>query len=133
MTSVIVFGPTGQVGSVAARTAAEHGAKAWLAMRDTNKSVLGLTKDLKAGGIYRIQTDLQEPETLSQAVKTSGAKCAFIYLVHGASDHLKGTIAAMKAAGIEFVVFLSSFTILTNHGLRKIASSDLIFACTRAG
>ncbi|KAF2204042.1 NAD(P)-binding protein [Delitschia confertaspora ATCC 74209] len=127
MTSVIVFGPTGQVGSVVARTAVEHGAKVWLAMRNTNKSIPGLTKDLeKAGGFYRIQADLQKPETVSQAVKTSGAQRAFIYLVHGASDHLKSTIAAMKAAGIEFVVFLSSFTIPTNQGLREIASSDLI-------
>lgn len=127
MTSVIIFGPTGQVGSAATLTAAEHGAKVWLAMRDTNKGIPGLTEDLeKAGDFHRIQADLQEPETVSQAVKTSGAKRAFIYLVHGASDHLKGAIAALKAAGIEFVVFLSSFTIPTNQGLREIASSDLI-------
>lgn len=127
MASVIVFGPTGQVGSVAARTAAEYGANVWLAMRDTNKSIPGLSKDLeKSGGFYRIQADLQEPETVSQAVKTSSAKRAFIYLVHGASDHLKSAIEAMKAAGIEFVVFLSSFTISTNQRLREIASSDLI-------
>ncbi|RMZ81320.1 hypothetical protein DV737_g2603, partial [Chaetothyriales sp. CBS 132003] len=127
MAPVIVFGPTGQVGSVAALTAAEHGAKVWLAMRDINKSIPGLTKDLeKAGGFERIQADLQVPETVNQAVKTSGAKRAFIYLVHGSSDHQKGAITAMKEAGIEFVVFLSSFTIPTNQGLRDIASSDLI-------
>lgn len=127
MTSVIVFGPTGQVGSVAARTAAEHGARVWLAMRDTSKSIPGLTKDTEdTGGFNRIQADLQEPETVSQAIKTSGAKRAFIYLVHGASDHLKGAITAMKAAGIESVVFLSSFTILTNQGLREIAASDIL-------
>jgi len=127
MTSVIVFGPTGQVGSVAARTAAELGAKVWLAMRDINKSIPGLTEDMeKSGDFHRIQADLQEPETVSQAVKTSGAKRAFIYLVHGASDHLKGAIAAMKAAGIEFVVFLSSFTILTNQDLREIPASDIL-------
>ena len=127
MTSVIVFGPTGQVGSVAARTAAEHGAKVWLAMRDTNKIIPGLTKDLeKAGSFYRIQADLQKPETVSHAVKTSGAKRAFIYLVHRASDHLKGAITAMKAAGVELVVFLSSFTIPINQDLREIASTAVI-------
>jgi NAD(P)-dependent dehydrogenase (short-subunit alcohol dehydrogenase family) len=127
MTTVIIFGPTGQVGSVAAYTAAKHGAKVWLAMRDTNKSIPGLTDEVeKTGTFCRIQADLQKPETVSHAVKTSGAKRAFIYLVHGASDHLQGVITAMKDAGIEFVVFLSSFTIPTNQDLRNIASSDII-------
>lgn len=127
MTSVIVFGPTGQVGSVAALTAAKNGAKVWLAMRDTNKSIPGLTEDAeKKGGFKRVQADLQKPETISQAVKTSGAKRAFIYLVHGDSEHLKGAIEAMKTAGIEFVVFLSSFTIHTDKGLREIPSSEII-------
>ncbi|VUC26643.1 unnamed protein product [Clonostachys rosea] len=127
MASVLVFGPTGKVGSYAARTAAEHGAKVWLAMRDTTKTITGLTEDAeKAGGYKRVQADLQKPETVSEAVKVSGAKRAFIYLVHGAPDHLKGTIEAMKAAGIEFVVFLSSFTILVNKGLREISPSDYI-------
>ncbi|KAK7747717.1 hypothetical protein SLS62_008964 [Diatrype stigma] len=127
MTSVIVFGPTGQVGSVAARTAAENGAEVWLAMRDTSKSIPGLTKDSEqAGGFHRIRADLKEPETVRQAVETSGAKRAFAYLVHGDPDYLRGAIAAMKAAGVEFVVFLSSFTIYVNQGLREIAASDLI-------
>ncbi|KAJ4990996.1 hypothetical protein SVAN01_03567 [Stagonosporopsis vannaccii] len=127
MTSVIVFGPTGQVGSVAARTAAELGAKVWLAMRDPSKTVPGLSKESEAlGGFQRVQADLEKPETVSRAIKTSGAKRAFIYLVHHASDHLRGAITAMKTAGVEFVVFLSSFTILVNHGLRDIPSSDLI-------
>ncbi|XP_014558626.1 hypothetical protein COCVIDRAFT_14295 [Bipolaris victoriae FI3] len=127
MTSVIVFGPTGQVGSVVARTAGELGAKVWLAMRNTSKDIPGLTKEAESAGDYhRIQADLENPETVSQAVKTSGAKRAFIYLVHHASDHLHGAITAMKAAGIEFVVFLSSFTILVDKGLREIPSSDLL-------
>lgn len=127
MTSVIVFGPTGQVGSVAARTAAGLGATVWLAMRDPSKNIPGLSKDSEAaGGFQRVQADLQNPESVSQAIKTSGAKHAFIYLVHHASDHLQGTITAMKTAGIEFVVFLSSFTILVNQALREIPSSDLI-------
>lgn len=127
MTSVIVFGPTGQVGSVAARTAAGLGAEVWLAMRDTSKSIPGLTKEAEeAGGYRRVQADLEKPETVSQAIKTSGAKRAFIYLVHHAQDHLKNAITAMKDSGVEFVVFLSSFTILVNIGLREIPSSDLI-------
>jgi NAD(P)-dependent dehydrogenase (short-subunit alcohol dehydrogenase family) len=127
MTSVIIFGPTGQVGSATALTAAEHGAKVWLAMRDTSKSIPGLTAEReKSGNFQKVQADLQKPETVTEAVKTSGAKRAFIYLVHGASDHLKGAIEAMKTAGIEFVVFLSSFTILNDRPLRDIPSSDIL-------
>lgn len=97
-------------------------------MRDTEKRILGLTKDLEqAGGFHRIRADLQESETVSQAVETSGAKRAFICLVPGTSDHLRGAIAAMKAAGVDFVAFLSSFTIpVVNQELREIAASDLI-------
>lgn len=127
MTSVIVFGPTGQIGSVVARAAGEHGAKVWLAMRDTSKSIPGLTKESeKAGNFSRIQADLQKPETVTEAVKTSGAKRAFIYLIHASTDHLRGAIEAMKSAGIEFVVFLSSFTIYLNQNLRNIDPSDLL-------
>ncbi|KAF2724204.1 NAD(P)-binding protein [Polychaeton citri CBS 116435] len=127
MASVIVFGPTGQIGSVTARTAAEYGAKVWLAMRDTSKAIPGLGKDLEAAGdFHRVRADLQDTETVSQAVKTSGAKRAFVYLVHGAPDHMKAALEAMKSAGIEFVVFISSFTIDTDKGLREISSTELI-------
>ena len=127
MASVIVFGPTGQVGSVAALTAAEHGAKVWLAMRDTNKAIPGLRKDLEeAGNFHRVQADLQKLETVSQAVKISGAKRAFIYLLHGASDHMRAVIETLKSAGIDFVVFLSSFTIYTDKELREIPAHDTI-------
>ncbi|KAK8079427.1 hypothetical protein PG997_007245, partial [Apiospora hydei] len=115
---VIVFGPTGQVGSAVARTAAECGAEVWLAMRTTSKSIPGLSKEQEAKGpFHRVQADLQDPATVTEAVKKSGAKRAFIYLVHGAQDHLQGAITAMKAAGVEFVVFLSSFTILIEANL----------------
>jgi len=127
MTSVIVFGPTGQVGSVVARTAAELGAEVWLAMRNISKSIPSLTENSeKTGNFHRVQANLQEPETVSRVVKVSKAKRAFIYLVHGTPDHLRGTIEAMKSAGIEFVVFLSSFTIFIDRALRDIESSDLI-------
>lgn len=127
MAAVIVFGPTGQVGSAVSRTAAEKGAEVWLAMRDTNKTIPGLAEDVeKNGRVHRIQADLLDPESVTHAVKTSGAKRAFLYLVHGAPDHLKGSIAAMKSAGIEFVVFLSSFTIYINQALRDIEQSDLL-------
>ncbi|KAL5117795.1 hypothetical protein ACEQ8H_004269 [Pleosporales sp. CAS-2024a] len=127
MAPVLVFGPTGQVGSAAAVQAAEQGAQVWLAMRDTTKQVPGLTKEVEASGdFHRVQADLSRPDSVTKAVKTSGAKRAFIYLVHGASDHLRGAIEALKAAGVEFVVFLSSFTILTKVALRDIPASDIL-------
>ena len=58
-----------------------------------------------------MQADLCKPETVAAAVRMSGAKRAFIYLAHGSSDHMKATLEALKSAGIEFVVFLSSFTV----------------------
>lgn len=124
MATVIVFGPTGAVGSLAARTAFEHGATVWLAMRDPNKAIPALERGFTAAG--RLQADLMQPETVSKAVKDSGAKRAFIYLAHSAQDHMKGTLEALKSAGIEFVVFLSSFTIHTNEALRDVAPTELI-------
>jgi NAD(P)-dependent dehydrogenase (short-subunit alcohol dehydrogenase family) len=112
MADVIVFGPTGNIGSVAARTAESLGAKVWLAMRDTNKAIQGLNSEQERLGKYeRIQADLSKPDTITEAVKKSGAKRAFTYLNHGSGDHMRAAIQALKDGGIEFLVFLSSFTI----------------------
>jgi len=127
MDPVIVFGPTGQVGSVAALTASSLGATVWLAMRDTSKSIPGLSQSSEEESRFqRVYADLEKPSTVSQAIHTSSAKRAFIYLVHHATDHLAGAIKAMKDAGIEFVVFLSSFTIYTTQALRDIDQDDLL-------
>ena len=52
MATVIVFGPTGNIASVAARTAQQHGAKVWLAMRDPSKAIPGLTAEAEQAGNY---------------------------------------------------------------------------------
>ena len=125
MSTVIVFGPTGNIGSVAARTAQEHGAKVVLAMRDPKKTIPGLTSEQEqAGGFKRIQADMTNPNSAAAAVKESGAKRAFIYLAVGSSDHMKSTLQALKSAGIEFVVFLSSFTIPGE--VKDVDPSDII-------
>ena len=122
---VIVFGPTGAVGSAAARTAAELGAKVVLSMRDTNKAIPGLDADEeKQRGFERVQADLTKPDTVREAVKSTGAKYAFIYLAFGMPDNMKSTIEALKAAGIEMVVFLSSFT--CRGDLAAIPQADII-------
>lgn len=112
MANVIVFGPTGNIASVAARTAHGNGAKVWLAMRDPSKTIPGLTAEAeKAGNYTRVQADLSKPDTVAAAVKTAGATRAFIYVAQGTRDFMKGTAEALKAAGVEFVVLLSSSTI----------------------
>lgn len=116
MASVIVFGPTGNVGSYVARTAQELGAKVSLAMRDTKKSIPGLSPEKEKQGNYqRVQADFSSPDSVAAAVKSSGATRAFIYLVWGAPD-TRASITALKSAGIEFVTFLSSFTV---HGEKR--------------
>src|SRR5258707_699844 len=81
--NVIVFGPTGAVGGAAALEAGKRGAKVWLAMRDTNKVVDGITDEQERDGKFvRVKADLSDPETVKQAVQLSGAKAAYVYLIH---------------------------------------------------
>lgn len=110
---VIVFGPTGAVGSATARTAHELGANVVLAMRDTKKSIPGLdeAKMAKEGGFEKVQADLLKPDTVHDAVSSTQATRAFIYIAHRSPDNMKSTIQALKSAGIDLVVLLSSFTI----------------------
>ncbi|KAJ5758443.1 hypothetical protein N7520_005599 [Penicillium odoratum] len=125
MSTVIVFGPTGNIGSVAARTAQEHGAKVILAMRDLKKTIPGLSSQQEqAGGFERVQADLTDADSVAAATKKSGAKRAFIYAAFGSSDHMKSTLEALKSSGIEFVVFLSSYTISGDP--KDVEPSDLI-------
>lgn len=103
-TTAIIFGPTGHVGSAAARTAQQLGAEVVLALRDTRKPVPGLTLEQeKAGGFKRVQADLTKPETVNAAVQMTGAKRAFIYLAYDTTDHMTHTIEALKISGIELL------------------------------
>jgi NAD(P)-dependent dehydrogenase (short-subunit alcohol dehydrogenase family) len=109
---VIVFGPTGNIARVASTTAHERGATVYLAMRNPNKPIPGLSQDAESSGRYtRLQADLHQPDTVAAAVKASGAKRAFIYVAHGSKDHMNATLLALKDSGITFVVFLGSFTV----------------------
>ncbi|KAI2791981.1 hypothetical protein POX_b02010 [Penicillium oxalicum] len=130
--SVIVFGPTGSVGSIVALTAHNHGSKVYLAMRNTHKPIPGLSPQDERNGTYeRVQADLSDPDSVAAAIQSSGAKRAFIYLAHGSPDHMKTTLQALKAAGVEFIVFLSSYTVgMRGSGdgekLQDIPSSEVI-------
>ena len=107
--NVIIFGATGGVGSEAALAAKSHGANVFLAMRDTSKPFPNLTSDQeKEVGFTRVQADLLQPNTLQAAVTKTGSKHAFIYLAWASDDHMKAAAKALKSAGIDFIVFLSS-------------------------
>lgn len=127
--NVIIFGPTGDVGSYAALEASTRGAKVWLAMRNPDKTIETISAGQEEkGNFVRIQADLTDPASITNAVTKSGAKAAYIYLVWGAD--LKATLQAMKGAGIEYIVFLSSFSILFSIEpdvyLRSITPDELI-------
>lgn len=122
---VIVFGPTGNVGSATARTARDHGAKVILAMRDTMKKVPGIdTEEEKRDGFERVQADLTQPPTIVAAVEQWKAKSAFIYRTHGVADNMKAALEALKSAGIQFVVLLSSYTVTGDP--KEISPSELV-------
>ncbi len=123
--TTIVFGATGGVGSAVARSLQEFGSKTILAVRDLQKPIPGLaSEEEKAGNFERVVADLTKPETVEAAVRQTGAKHAFIYLVHGATDGLRATMEALKAAGIVFVVFLSSASVYGD--IRKITPATFV-------
>lgn len=113
MATVIVFGPTGNVGSVVAQTAHAYGAsKVVLALRDPSKPIPGLTPAIEAARAFqRVRADFTDLASVAAAVTTTGATRAFIYIQHGSPDHMRGVIDTLHASGIQFVVFLSSLTV----------------------
>lgn len=125
---VLVFGPTGGVGRATAVEVNKRGAKVWLAMRDTSKSIQGL--DENSGSFSRVHADLDKPDTLKSAVEQSGAKTAFVYTIHHSPDHMKSSFQALKEGGITYIVLLSSFSVKgqandkenldENHFIRKV-------------
>lgn len=134
MATVIVFGPTGSIASIAAITAAHTGAqKVYLAMRDPSKPIPNLSPAAEAAGPFaRVHADLTKPATITAALAVSKATHAFVYLAFGSPDTaMRGTAAALKAGGVTFVVFLSSFTIGrllagAREGLRRIGEGEMV-------
>jgi len=123
---VIIFGPTGNIGSITAQTASKKGAKVYLAMRDPKKTIPGLSQeDEQAGKYERLQADLTDADSIRAAVQKSGAKAAFVYLAHGSPDHMLSAFQALKDGGIQHVVFLSSFTV-PKVGMEDVQPADMI-------
>ena len=123
---VIVFGPTGNIGSITAQTASKKGAKVYLAMRDPTKTIPGLSQEAERAGKYeRLQADLTDADSIRAAVQKSGAQAAFLYLAFGSPDHMQSAFQALKDGGIQKVVFLSSFTVPKDH-LEDVQPADMI-------
>jgi hypothetical protein len=57
-------------------------------------------------------------------VQSLGITRAFIYQVYRKPDYIKSTLKAIKSAGINFVVFLSSYTI--SRDLYDMPPSEVI-------
>ena len=129
---VIVFGATGAVGGAAALEAHKRGAQVYLAMRDTKKPTPTLPDSLQ-----RVQADLSDPASVEKAVKETGATAAFIYVIHGAD--MKPAAEALKEAGIQHVVLLSSYTVFPdrkaalNNGFISKMHAEAEFALEGAG
>lgn len=124
--NVVVFGPTGQVGGAAALEANRRGATVHLAMRDPTKPIPAISaSEEQSGSFHRIKADLTDPLSVKAAIESSGAKAAFIYHVPS-GDGLRSSLKAMKDAGVEYIVFLSSFSIEPHHEIRKIPAEELI-------
>lgn len=123
MATVIVFGPTGHVGSAVAQTVHAYGAnKVILAQRDPSKPIPGLTPAIEAARDFqRVRADFTDLASIAAAVKTTGATRAFLYIQHNSPDHMRGVIDTLHASGIQFVVFLSSLTIPPNVDLAAIS------------
>lgn len=121
--NVVVFGPTGTVGGLTALEASKRGAKVWLAMRDPSKPIEEIPSDIeKSGKFTRLQSDLTDPASVAKVAQESGAKAAYIYLIHGAD--IRPSLQALRDNGVEYVVFLSSFNVIGD--LRQYSPNDFI-------
>ncbi|KAF7309849.1 NmrA domain-containing protein [Mycena indigotica] len=110
--NVIVFGPTGTIGGLVAAEAQKQGAKVWLAMRDTSKAISAIPSHLEESGNFtRVQADITDPPSVTKAIATSGAKAAYLYLIHGDMTFGRGALQAMREGGVEYIVFLSGYNV----------------------
>ncbi|RYP27841.1 hypothetical protein DL767_007489 [Monosporascus sp. MG133] len=116
--NVLVFGVTGEVGSAVALEAHARGARVTLALRDVSKPNEWISPEQeRAAGLQRITADLTDPAAVTRAVHQTGAQAAFIYAVRS-SDMMRGAITALRDAGIQYVVFLSTSQV-KNAGATK--------------
>ncbi|ENH68134.1 hypothetical protein FOC1_g10003763 [Fusarium oxysporum f. sp. cubense race 1] len=133
---VLVFGATGEVGSAVALEAHALGAHVFIALRDTSKHNEWISPEQeRAADLQRISADLTDLDSVKRAVQETGAQAAFIYAVRS-KDTLRGAITALRDAGIQYVVFLSTNHFIPwQHAQVEIALEELEVphAAVRAG
>ncbi|KAK4149314.1 S-adenosyl-L-methionine-dependent methyltransferase [Chaetomidium leptoderma] len=101
------------VGSAVALEAHARGARVTLALRDVSRPNEWISPEQEhAAGLQRIAADLTDPAAVTRAVHQTGAQAAFIYAVRS-SDMMRGAITALRDAGIQYVVFLSTSQVRT--------------------
>ncbi|KAJ7048042.1 hypothetical protein C8F01DRAFT_1214731 [Mycena amicta] len=116
---VIVFGPSGTIGGLVALEAHKRGAK----------TIPEISSDIeKSGNFVRVQADLSDPLSVGSAIKASGARAAYLYLVHGSPDFSRASLQAMRDAGVEYIVFLSGYSVQKeSKELRAIPKTGIAF------
>nr|GAT46436.1 predicted protein [Mycena chlorophos] len=126
--NVLVFGPTGDVGGLVALEAHNRGAKVWLAMRDITKPIPAIPTDVeKTGNFVRVQADLSDAASVARAVAESGVKAVYMYIVHGGADFGRAALQVMRDNGVEYVVFLSSYSVKgEGNALRALPPTNWI-------
>lgn len=116
--SVLVFGATGEVGSIVALEAHALGAHVSIALRDTTKQNEWISPEQEhAAGLRRVSADLTDPKAVTRAVHETGSQAAFIYAVRS-QDMLRGAISALRDAGIQYIVFLSTSQVRTAGAIK---------------
>ncbi|KAK4244621.1 hypothetical protein C7999DRAFT_35003 [Corynascus novoguineensis] len=126
--SVIVFGPTGGVASTAVQVALTAGARVTLAMRDPSKPLpASLANDPSGTALPRVKADLTDPASVRAAVAEAGSpKAAFLYFIFGTPDRMRSTVQALRDAGAEYVVFLSTSVLAPGADLRAVAPAEFV-------
>lgn len=123
--TAIVFGANGDVGSVVALKARQLGMRVVLATRSLKTPISNPNiKNERITDFTRVEADLTQPQSVYNAVLKAKATRAFIYMVSDTSDYMRSSIQALKSAGIEFVIVLSSHSI--QKDIRSIPQDSFI-------
>lgn len=134
MTTITVFGATGQTGQATAEELLERGAKVRLAVRDERK-----VERLRARGAEVVRADVLDPASVRAAL--AGADGAYLlvppdvtserYLARGAAI-TESLAAALEGGTVGHVAFLSSVAAHLDHGTGPILTVHRAEAALRA-
>lgn len=104
MTTILVTGATGTVGSEATRALLEAGADVRVGVRDPAKA-----EALVAAGAKAVRLDLDDPTTLGPAFNGVSRVFLVTAFIEDPLPHVRAALEAARGAGVEFVLRLSVF------------------------